>query len=386
MRHLPAELQSLVVHYLDLSSLVRCYEVYPTRATEKYLERFNPLEIVVARYPDAGPDLIKHSSHPIPDYLITKYETKWDEVWYDDKLRWDFISERALVTPELIERYLHKWNWKKLSSNIHLTSNIIEQFRDKWNWYELSRNRCMTCDLLSKYLDCLEWTCVSKNRNLTAEFVDQHHERFDYIDWMHVSQGCELNISIVDKYRHKWNWYWLSLNKSITPEIIEKYEHVWNRTSSEGEPHWAHLVLQPAFTPALIEKYRSHLTCKMLSKSPYLSVDLIELYPGNWDWEMISYESYCPITVDIIERYTDKWDEFKDNSRRTRWSTLGSARCLTPELIVKYEDKWTYNSYMSSNPCLTPEIIERYLDRWDWERMSYMCSNEKWKVILLHPE
>lgn len=377
------ELQSLILAHLDLSSLIACYQLFPNRAVVKALNCFTSAEIVMACYPREGENLLEHI-YPTPEHLIIKYNASLDEIWYGDKRRWHYVSKRALVTISLIDRYLDKWDWSELSSNAHLTPSIIEQFKDRWNWYDLSSNSCLTIDLMEKYIDYLKWCDVSKNRNLTADFVDCYHDKFDYIDWIHVSQSCRVTIELIEKHLSKWHWYWLSFNRHITPEIIEKYYYRWSDISSKGEPHWAHIVLTPACTPEIIEKYHRHLSCKMLSKSPYLSVDLIKKYPGEWDWNMIVYECYCPLTVDLIEQYAHEWDR-KDNGRPL-WHTLGSAKCLTPELIVKYEDKWRYDSYMSSNSCLTADVIERYSTRWDWERISYMCLNEKWQIILDHPD
>ena len=48
----------------------------------------------------------------------------------------EFLSRRACLNEELLERFKDKWNWHELSVNEALPWSLalIEQFKDKWDW------------------------------------------------------------------------------------------------------------------------------------------------------------------------------------------------------------------------------------------------------------
>ena len=92
------------------------------------------------------------------------------------------------------------------------------------------------------------------------------------------------------------------------------------------------------------------------------SVELIEKYKDQWDWEGLSRNTSLPWSIELIEKYKDKW----------YWSCLSSNTSLpwSIELFEKYKDQWDWDwGGLSSNKSLpwSIELIEKYKDQWHWD-------------------
>jgi hypothetical protein len=61
----------------------------------------------------------------------------------------------------------------------------------------------------------------------------------------------------------------------------------------------------------LFEKYKDKLNCWNWSSGnsslPW-SIDLIEKYRDKWDWEWLSNNLFLPWSIELIEKYKDKWN------------------------------------------------------------------------------
>jgi hypothetical protein len=112
----------------------------------------------------------------------------------------------------------------------------------------------------------------------------------------------------------------------------------------------------------LIEKYKDKWDWEILSKKTNLpwSLELIRKFEDKWHWKYLLYNSDLPWSLELIEQYEDRWD----------WASL-SCNYFLPwslKLIEKYKDKWEwkYLSYNSGLPW-SLGLIEKYEDKWSWQ-------------------
>ena len=69
------------------------------------------------------------------------------------------------------------------------------------------------------------------------------------------------------------------------------------------------------------------------------SVELIEKYKDQWDWEELSWNTSLPWSIELFEKYKDQWD----------WGGLSRNTSLP----------WSI------------ELIEKNKDQWDWRELSW---------------
>lgn len=147
--------------------------------------------------------------------------------------------------------------------------------------------------------------------------------------------------------------------------IIDKYDYKWGNTSSRWWNWWENLSSNRSlpWSIELIEKYKDKWDWERLSRSSSLpwSIELIEKYNDWWDWSHrgLSQNTSLPWSIELIERYKDRWDwSYRGMSQNTSlpWSI---------ELIEKYDDKWDWESLFSNESIiLTVDIIKKYGYKW----------------------
>ncbi|WP_295449618.1 hypothetical protein [uncultured Thiodictyon sp.] len=206
-----------------------------------------------------------------------------------------------------------------------------------------------------------------------------------------VSNYYPLSEGLIEKYRDRWDWARLSVNKRIawTSTLIERYVDQWNwgahgLSLNDGVPwtetlierhfyrwHWGFFGLSMGdhlpWTATLIERYTDRWDWKVLSNNDSLpwTDGLIARYAGRWDFEMLSANKGLPWTRSLIDRYADRWGwkSFLSSNESLPWSEA---------LIEHYKARWGWPA-LSRNKALpwSLELIKRYSDRWDWRGLSW---------------
>ena len=201
-----------------------------------------------------------------------KNEIDWNLLSANCNLNWSLIFENDYNTQQnAFELFLDYWNpirlsrnkeiwgfknkiikhlnskldWKILSENSSFiwTEELLEEHKAEINWSYISRkskhNIPWSIKLLKKFQDKLEWSSISQNSsidfslNLVSEFESRwenktmrHYPSNGYY-WEYLSEniGEKFDLELIKKYRHKWYWDKLLLNKNInwTIELIEEF-------------------------------------------------------------------------------------------------------------------------------------------------------------------
>ena len=182
-----------------------------------------------------------------------------------------------------------------------------------------------------------------------------------------------LTVSLLDKYKDKWDWTNISRNSAITwtPSlVIQFFDYLdWSKggISENASVQWSH-----SLTHFLLKEHPIYLSS---SSHADWTPSFIELHKDKWGWEPLSANTGIQWTADLIQKYANQWDwELLSNNESLPW---------TVELIEKFQDKWNWVE-LSGNQSLpwAIELLDQYLNKWDWQTLS---SNEKlpWTVELI---
>ena len=314
----------------------------------------------------------------IPFNLIEKYAYKWD--YYT-------LSKNPNLIEEFILKYPYKeWDIIELIKNNKITNfNALSKFRiinqciheypnKPWDWEWIIENtdimlikEYIPFNLIEKYENRQDYYHLSKNSNLTEEFILKYPDQNWDIEYL-IENNKITNFNalskfkyinyIIDKYPNKpWDWEWIIENNIITIKeyiqlnLIEKYPHKWN---------YYHLSKNPNLTEEFILKY------------PYKEWDIIELIQNNKITNFNALSKFRIIDQYIIDAYPNKsWD----------WEWLIENRDIEVEeyisfnLIEKYKNKWDYWK-LSFNPNLTEEFISKYPHQnWNIEYLNKKNKN-----------
>lgn len=141
--------------------------------------------------------------------LLEKYQNciDWNEISSSNNIRW---------TIPMIAKFSKRIIWKTFSENANedvLTPEVVEAFIDKWDWHELSGNRGLKLSYqeLEKYADFLDWEeLISRwGDNIFEGCGIDFYEKFrDYIP------ASKLQGSIL------WNEMVEQQKKSLVSDII----------------------------------------------------------------------------------------------------------------------------------------------------------------------
>ena len=325
--------------------------------------------------------------------LIEKYAYKWDYM---------SLSKNPNLTEDFILKYPHQ-NWdidylirrniitdfKVLSKFKNIYSYIIDKYPNKpWDWEWLIENTdinikdCIPFDLIEKYKDKWDYYFLSRNPNLTEEFIMKYpYKNWNIIkliknnkitDFKVLSKFININKDILYNYLDKpWDWKWLIENTHI--QFKEKYWYL-SRDLSITEEFILKQPYQNWNIKWLIENNKI-TNFKALTKFKYINRYIIYDYRDKpWDWEWlientdINVEKY--ISLELIKKYSCKWN----------YGILSYNPSLTEEFILKYPNKDWFIDYLIKNNKITnfnalskfkyinQNIIKKYLDKpWDWD-------------------
>jgi hypothetical protein len=129
-----------------------------------------------------------------------------------EKEAWKTISEDMKLTPELIDKFIHRLNWEALSENrtMRWTTEIVSKYKKEINWTEFS-------DHLFDVEEKLEY----------AEHLEIVRKFPDLIDWEKISgEYLPSKSEYLKEFSERWNWTEIAENTNInwTDELFAEYE------------------------------------------------------------------------------------------------------------------------------------------------------------------
>jgi len=172
--------------------------------------------------------------------------------------------------------------------------------------------------------------------------------------------------TLLDKHPNlAWSWKCLFAGKDAILPLCIKHATTNKR--------WSLLTASPAVTMTLIEstlhddKYHWDLT--VVASNPNVTIDFVNKYLLNLPlstgitnmWSRLSFNSDLDLTLFMHEFPNANWN----------WRKLSFNKNLTPEFVVKYQDKpWDWH-VLSSHRNLTFGLIDTFPDKpWNWSTLA----------------
>lgn len=298
----------------------------------------------------------------ILDYdLLKRFDGQWDwnQLSYNPSLPWSV---------ELLDKYVSRWNWDGVSRHHSLpwSMELLERYEDRWNWEVLSRNESLpwSLKLLERFEGRWDWKMLSKSLPWSLELLEQYEDRWD---WKEISDNESLpwSLELLEQYEDRWNWWNLSFNGSLpwSLEMLARFEHRW---------HWDLLSANQSlpWSLDLVKRFQNKWKWGPLP----CSTEVLSWLENNWE-EVGPYGNVI-FSLKFIQALGDR-SNLSDYiySEWIPWSEE------VLEFIERHEDDWWLISLQRIRPW-SMQLLERFEERWDWGGLS-SNSSLSWSLEML---
>lgn len=269
-----------------------------------------------------------------------------------------------------------------ISSEYPFSSQQLNNYKELMNWENISLNKAIDWNykLLNTYADRLDWGQLSLNEKAvnTVDLIDRFENRIVWEDdcWgasIANNTSIKWSIEVIDKYKSKLDFNQLALNPKVpwSQKLIDRYFDRWDfSTLSENSG----LPWSVNFFNKYYKKSDLGFFLFGYYKSTVSLMGLVETYPDDVDWKIISSSSNLPWHKhNLLEKWRKKID----------WKGVASNEVLfqAPGFFESHLDKWLDNpidkfcslSYNEGLPW-SSDLIDRFLEYWDWEALSQNSS------------
>jgi len=250
-----------------------------------------------------------------------------------DSKKIKYINSKPNILSILLERYPDKdWNYHYLSENPYAIEYIKNHPEITWQWDELKYNINIDIHTVFTYRNVnWDWKFLTTLPNMTMDII----AKYPHLPWYYncISDNPSITYKDITRYpRIAWNYKSLSSNTNITEDFIRK--------NIDLDWDWYYLSKNP------------NLSKMFLNDDKFKNI-----YSDVVDIDNINLSEYQNLTINILEKYIDKWD----------WYYISAInKNLTPEFIEKYKEYFDF-VYLSQNPSITVELIENNLNQdWSW--------------------
>ncbi|MDC1213885.1 hypothetical protein N8000_05360 [Rhodospirillales bacterium] len=308
----------------------------------------------------------------------------------------DTISHYYPLEPQIIAEHSNVLNWSHLSGNKSLlwSEELVAQFADKWDWWKLCGNAFVQWNknLILKFEDKIEWF--------------QLRHLFDYP--FDKSQLIQWDADLFSRFLE-----WTKLPYEEMLPIWKKYSfrtkeklHDENRLIISNLPNHTNVLWSEeliALYEQLQERDAAYINWSRISSNKRIpwTIELIDRFRNRWDWEALASNESLPWSEELLRRFkgtrglskllhneTVPWQLraliLEQDDARYYWDVISgtggklwSKFAWNEELIAQFEDKWHWKT-LSRNTSLpwSEGLIERFQDKWDWSGLSQWGTTE----------
>jgi hypothetical protein len=321
----------------------------------KIVEKLPVEKFIEDYYPFSEEELFYLARHNYClDRISGNQKIKWDMRLIkklEKAICWDNLSfNQSINWAEVAPAYAHRIYWEGACNNPNFVwqHDYFEKYGDQidWDWichYKLP----FSIDFLFKYRENLAWWRLSYNK---------------YIPW-----GEE----ILEYFAHRWDWYSLSSNAAIpfTDELIKKFGDRWIYSCMSMNEQ----LVSDEKLPWLQSFTEIDYECLSWTKKDF-TLAFLEEHEKLFDWNYLTTNEYLPWSLQLIERFKDRWQfaQLAENPK-IPW---------TLNFIEQHEDLWNWggdkpgifvgSGGISSNEGIpwTFDFIDRYFKRLSWGRLT----------------
>lgn len=280
-----------------------------------------------------------------------KDEIDWNFLSANCSLKWNLIFENDYNSQKnAFELFLDYWNPIRFSSNKEIwgfKDKIIKHLNSKLDWKLLSENPSFiwTEELLEEHRAEINWAYISRKPKYNIPWSIKLLKNFqEELEWSSVSQNSSIDFSLdlVSEFESYWEnktirhyptngYYWEYLSENIGKKfdlaLIKKYKHKW---------YWDKLLLNKNinWTSDLIEQFAPEI----------YKIDSRDYYGKSHMMEVLYKNKEIPFSLSVLDKLADKWSicTFIGSTKRdgfytTReWFEYSRNNHITIEIITKY--------------------------------------------------
>ncbi len=290
--------------------------------------------------------LSKHSEYFL-DQISLNYPLKHTHIEnYKLILNWKKLSSNRNIqfTNELINKYVLLWHRSSLiwNENFHSSMSIVEEYY-KLYFYSPDKHLRWSAKFVPRIHNLLEIEFFRNSDDIVFEFVEVYKNE---LDWENLCEcrNFPWTISFINKYENKINWESLSRCGNLSIDVIDAFKDKldWHWLSS-----FNHNNIK--FSVDLIKKFKNYWLWGDLSDSlPFGSYDflrfvvLIDTFKDNWSWYMLGRKENLPWSFDLIDKFFNDWLPVVQTDI-IRWGDY-----TPPDWYVEYHSHFAYINYSSS--------------------------------------
>ncbi|MEO5569981.1 MAG: hypothetical protein ABIT08_17595 [Bacteroidia bacterium] len=261
-----------------------------------------------------------------------------------------------------------------------------------------------TWQQLRKYQYILDWKVIQGNTKIkwSAGVIREFKNLFsaaiipsEGFDWLGTNRSVPWSIELIEEFKGYWDWEFISYNAKIVGDARMR-----NHFSAELSP----FLTEEHVSDMIDENFgfgecskvhfgedivRLYIECGIKFKERiYQTIDEIES-GESIDWGILSSNLLLPWSIELIEKYQDKWD----------WRTLCRNEMIPwdEKLIGYFKDKIVWGEWgeldfyckriyvgLSNNRAIKwdSKLINRYKDKLEFREIT-RNKGAKWDIDLL---
>ncbi len=283
--------------------------------------------------------------------LLRKYESKldWEELSMSQNLPW---------SAELIELFKNKWSWA-------ISSDIDNWGKSYPGGLSANKNLPWEIGLIKIYEDKWDWNCLSKNRGLpwSVELIEAFEQKWNWKLLTELSLPLEIMQEFKNKIVLQYHESPKPAEKKFSG-YVEKYKvNEYYKNPIERRPlfedvyGWVNSnVGKQVWDTDLIKKFEDRWEWYFLSQNKSLpwTIELIKKFENHWDWSRLSANEQLPWSFELIKTFENKldWNWLSHGNENFPWSI---------ELLENFDNKWIWD-YISSNDLVWEKVFKPFVD------------------------
>lgn len=265
---------------------------------------------------------------------------------FSDYLSWKHVSEFQTLTEEFIHQFHNFVDWENISKKQVLCEAFIKKYYKKVNWVNISKHQTLTENFIDVYKYLLHWEYLDYSK-MSIDFIKEHLE---FVDIKGLSKNIirrlgdkgykgytndefDCFFETVRAFKDILNWEMLleeynyvnlfKINFSFTKKFIEEFQDYIFKHDK-----WCFgIILNNKLPIEIIRKHKDTIDWDQMSRSAWLTQEIIEEFKEYIHWEIFSTNIY----FDMIENFIEYID----------WNTVLNRKEYIPAwFVIKYQDKF----------------------------------------------
>jgi len=137
-----------------------------------------------------------------------------------DRVAWDLISSRPLLSEEFIREFADSLDWDIISQYQTLSGDFILDFEDSLDMDKVLKNYPIPEKVIRTFADRVDWNEISRKQPLSEEFIREFKNR---VDWWSISAKQKLSEDFIIEFADRVNWKEISWHQKLSEDLIKDF-------------------------------------------------------------------------------------------------------------------------------------------------------------------